>query len=86
MKRTHRKKSRTRSGQEVRHQQPHIAAVSLRLAGSSGYCMFSDYSRSYPSVLETHEYKDRQSLISDLPTIIAPADEMAEQLRRQSAS
>jgi len=58
----------------------------LQLAGSGGYSMFRDLQSAYRWVLQTHEYQDCQSLISDLPKVIAPADEMAEQLRRQGAA
>jgi uncharacterized protein YjbI with pentapeptide repeats len=54
----------------------------LRLVGSGGYGMFDDFQKAYKWVLEVHEYVDSKTLIEDLPKIIAPADEMAEQLRR----
>jgi hypothetical protein len=54
----------------------------LRLAGSGGYSMFDDLQRAYPWVLDIHEYDDGGSLISALPKVIAPADEMAEKLRK----
>ena len=53
----------------------------LRLSGSVGYSMFADFRRAYPWVLETYEYRDGASLISDLPAVIAPADELAKKLR-----
>ena len=53
----------------------------LRLVGSGGYSMFADYQRAYPWVLQTHEYKDSQSLISVLPKVITLADKMASRLR-----
>ena len=53
----------------------------LRLAGSGGYGMFDDFQRAYGWVLEVHEYVDSKTLVESLPEIIAPADEMAEQLR-----
>jgi len=53
----------------------------LRLIGSGGYSMFDDF-RSYPWVLKTHEYKDADSLIADLREVIAPAEEMATNLRK----
>jgi hypothetical protein len=34
-------------------------------------------------VLEQHNYKDSESLISALPEVIAPADKMAEKFRKQ---
>jgi uncharacterized protein YjbI with pentapeptide repeats len=52
----------------------------LRLIGSGGYSMFDDL-HAYPWVLKEHEYKDGTSLISTLPEVIAPADEMAKKLR-----
>ena len=48
----------------------------IRLVGSKGYSMFEDLQ------LDTHEYADGDSLISNLPKVIAPADKMAEELRR----
>jgi hypothetical protein len=56
----------------------------LRLAGSGGYSMFEDFQRAYTWVLKTHEYKDGPSLISALPELIAPADNMADELRSRS--
>jgi len=44
--------------------------------------MFEDLQRSYNWVLGTYEYADGDSLISNLPKVIAPADKMAEELRR----
>jgi hypothetical protein len=63
---------------------PHLRTtpvLPLRLAGSAGYGMFEDYSRSYEWVLKTHEYASSQSLISALPEIIAPAEAMSDILR-----
>jgi len=54
----------------------------IRLVGSTGYSMFEDLQRSYNSLLGTYEYADGDSLISNLPKVIAPADKMAEELRR----
>ena len=54
----------------------------IRVVGSTGYTMFEDLRRSYNWVLEIHEYVDGDSLISNLPKVIAPADRMAEELRR----
>jgi uncharacterized protein YjbI with pentapeptide repeats len=54
----------------------------IRLEGSGGYSMFDDLS-SYAWVLEQHNYKDSESLISALPEVIAPADKMAEKFRKQ---
>lgn len=56
----------------------------LRLAGSSGYSMFKDLRSAYKWVLETHEYENSPSLISDIREIIAPADKMADELRSLS--
>lgn len=53
----------------------------LQLKGSNTYDMFNDL-RRYPWVLPTHEYHDKDSLIESLKIIIAPADEMAERLRK----
>jgi hypothetical protein len=53
----------------------------IMLVGSNGYSMFEDL-RSYNWVLDIHEYTDGDSLISNLPKVIAPADRMAEELRR----
>jgi uncharacterized protein YjbI with pentapeptide repeats len=54
----------------------------IRVVGSTGYSMFEDLRRSYNWVLDIHEYADSDSLISTLPKVIAPADKMAEELRR----
>jgi uncharacterized protein YjbI with pentapeptide repeats len=54
----------------------------LRLAGSGGYGMFDEFQRAYKWVLEVHEYVNSKTLIKNLAMIIAPADEMAGQLRR----
>jgi uncharacterized protein YjbI with pentapeptide repeats len=54
----------------------------IRLVGSSGYSMFEDLRRSYTWVLDIYEYVDAESLLSTLPNVIAPADEMAERLRK----
>ena len=53
----------------------------IMLVGSKGYSMFKDLER-YNWVLKPHKYTDRDSLISNLPKVIAPADRMAEELRR----
>lgn len=53
----------------------------LRLAGSGGYGMFDDF-KAYPWVLGAYEYKNVLSLLSNLTDVIAPADEMAENLRK----
>jgi hypothetical protein len=57
----------------------------IRLVGSQGYTMFKDLRRSYNWVLEVHEYADGESLISTLPKVIAPANRMAEELRRRDS-
>ena len=44
--------------------------------------MFDDLQRSYNWVPDTGEYANADSLISSLPKVIAPADRMAEVLRR----
>ena len=54
----------------------------IRVVGSTGYTMFEDFVRSYKWVLEIYEYTDGDSLISNLPKVIAPADKMVEELRR----
>ena len=54
----------------------------LRLVGSSGYSIFDNLS-AYPWVLKVHDYKDGPSLISTLPDVIAPANDMAEKLRKE---
>ena len=54
----------------------------IRMVGSKGYSMFADLRRSYNWVLDVHEYGDSNSLISTLPKVIAPADRMAEELRK----
>ena len=54
----------------------------LRVVGSRGYSMFSDL-RVYPWVLDISEYENVGTLISTLPKVIAPADEMAEKFRKQ---
>jgi hypothetical protein len=54
----------------------------IRMVGSKGYSMFEDLRSSYNWVLDIHEYADSDSLISTLPKVIAPADKMAEELRR----
>jgi hypothetical protein len=53
----------------------------LKLAGSVGYSMFEDL-KAYPWVLDTHEYKNPRALIASLPTIIGPAEVMAEAFRK----
>jgi hypothetical protein len=53
----------------------------LRLSGSGGYSM-SDDLKSYPWVLAVHEYNGGESLIAELPSVIGPADKMAEGFRR----
>lgn len=55
----------------------------LRLVGSGGYSIFEDLQRAYTWVLDIHEYDDDGSLISALPRVIAPADEMAKNLRKK---
>ena len=52
----------------------------LKLTGSSGYSM-SDDLLAYPWVLDTHTYEGLESLIADLPKVIAPAIEKADELR-----
>jgi uncharacterized protein YjbI with pentapeptide repeats len=54
----------------------------IKVMGSTGYSMFEDWRRSYSWVLDTYEYADGDSLISNLPKVIAPAVRMAEELRR----
>ena len=54
----------------------------IRVVGAKGYSMFEDLRRSYNWVLDTYEYADGDSLISTLPKVKAPADRMAEELRR----
>jgi uncharacterized protein YjbI with pentapeptide repeats len=54
----------------------------LRLVGSGGYSMFDDLQRAYRWVLGTHEYQASASLIASLSEVIAPADAMAEELRK----
>lgn len=56
----------------------------LRLAGSGGYSMFEDFQHAYSWVLDTHEYVDGESLISSLSRVIAPADAMADKLRKSA--
>lgn len=53
----------------------------VRLVGSGGYSMFDDLRRAYTWVLDTYEYNDARSLLSALPEVIAPANEMADRLR-----
>jgi len=53
----------------------------LRLAGSGGYSLFDEL-KQYPWVLDIHEYNHAGSLHSNLPMVIAPADEMAEKLHK----
>ena len=64
---------------------PHLRTtpvLPIKLVGSEGYSMFEDWQeRSYKWVLDIYEYADRDSLISNLPKVIAPADRMAEELR-----
>jgi hypothetical protein len=55
----------------------------IRLKGARGYSMVDDLWRSYRWVLKPHEYKDKESLISALPEVIAPADRMAEKFRNR---
>jgi Pentapeptide repeats (8 copies) len=54
----------------------------IRVVSSQGYSMFEDLRRSYNWVLDTYEYANGDSLISNLPQVIAPADRMAEEFRR----
>jgi hypothetical protein len=68
---------------------PHLRTtpvLPLRLVRSrdpGDYAMFDDprYRSAYSWILQTHEYKDEHSLISELPQVIAPANSMAEALR-----
>src|SRR4030095_2512079 len=53
----------------------------IKVVGSKGYSMFEDLRRSHKWVLDIHEYADGDSLISNLPKVIAPADKKAEELR-----
>jgi uncharacterized protein YjbI with pentapeptide repeats len=53
----------------------------IRRFGSGGYTMFEDLKRSYSWVLDVQEYTDGVSLIAALPKMIAPADDMANELR-----
>jgi len=55
----------------------------LRLTGSGGYSMFDDF-KSYPWVLGISEYLDADSLLSKLSQVIAPANEMAERIRKMT--
>jgi hypothetical protein len=43
--------------------------------------MFDDL-QSYDWVLNVYEYKDEESLISELPTVIDPAEMKAQELRK----
>ena len=54
----------------------------LRLAGAKGYSMIKDL-QAYSWVLETYEYKNARALISALPTVIAPANRMANRFRKE---
>ena len=54
----------------------------LRRHGSGQYTMFDDFRRAYNWVLEVHEYADAESLMAGLPTVIQPAEDMANQFRR----
>lgn len=56
----------------------------IQLQGAGGYSMFEDWQRSYQWVLETYQYKDRDSLIAELPLAIAPANEMSEMFRKRT--
>lgn len=56
----------------------------LRLVGSGGYSMFDDLKQSYAWVLETYEYDNADSLISNLSKVIAPVNEMVERLRKKT--
>jgi hypothetical protein len=59
----------------------------LRLAGSSGYSMFSDFQKAYPGwVLPTYEYSDVKSLLTELGTVIAPAEDRVRALRALTPS
>ena len=53
----------------------------IRLARSESYTMFDDL-QSYDWVLNVYEYKDEESLISELPTVIDPAEMKAQELRK----
>ena len=54
----------------------------IRMIGSTGYSMFEDLQR-FNWVLKPYKYANGDSLISNLPQVIAPADKMAEKLRRR---
>lgn len=55
--------------------------VPLKLVGADSYGMFEDL-MAYSWVLDIHEYKNTKSLIAGLPSIIAPAEKMADALRK----
>ncbi|ABC76385.1 pentapeptide repeat protein [Syntrophus aciditrophicus SB] len=55
--------------------------IPLRHVGSGDYSMFDEL-KNYSWVLKIHEYDDAGSLRSNLPMVIAPADQMAEKLRK----
>lgn len=60
--------------------------VPIRRAGSGGYGMFADFQRSYKWVLGTHEYRDRNSLLLELPQLINDVRHLSGELRSDSLS
>lgn len=54
----------------------------LRRHGCGQYSMFEDLKHSYNWVLDVQEYADAESLMAGLPTLIQPAEDMANRFRR----
>ncbi|MFT3827796.1 MAG: pentapeptide repeat-containing protein [Chitinophagaceae bacterium] len=56
--------------------------VPIRLHGTGGYTMFTDLMKAYPWVMPIYEYTTEETLITDLISIISPANEMVDRLRQ----
>jgi len=65
---------------------PYLRTTPVRLIkqkDSPGYSMIEDYERAYKWVLKTYEYTDCATLVNKLPQVIKPANEMAEEFRKE---
>jgi hypothetical protein len=60
---------------------PTTPVLPIKMIGAQGFSMFQDLRRRCNWVLKPYKYADGDSLISNLPKIIASADKMAEKLR-----
>lgn len=61
---------------------PSVPVLPLLQKGEDEYAMFTDLRRRCTWILDTHEYISGSALIEELPEVIAPANERAEELRR----